>query len=149
MVLALMSSTCCAQLNKLKVIECLKSTSKTLVTAELSVLEKVSDNSETRAYKGALMMKAAQFLEKPALRLEKFKAGKTLLEKEIKDQPKNVEFRFLRLMIQENAPTFLKYHSNINEDAVLIQDGYEKQSNSIKTAISNYSKISKQLKELD
>ncbi len=102
-------------------------------------------NSDQKAYYGAILMKSAEFQKTPSDKLKKFKQGKELLENVIGSNPTNTEYRFLRLIIQENAPKLLKYNSNISEDVKLIQDNYPKLSKEIKTAIVNYSKTSSNL----
>jgi 1-aminocyclopropane-1-carboxylate deaminase/D-cysteine desulfhydrase-like pyridoxal-dependent ACC family enzyme len=83
-------------------------------------------------------MKSASLKVTPKDKLEVFKKGKDLLEKAITANKKNTEYRFLRLMIQENAPKILKYSSNINEDATWIKEHYSKCSAEIIQAIKNY-----------
>lgn len=75
-----------------------------------------------------------------------FKQGKMLLEGAIKKENKNTEFRFLRLIIQENCPAFLKYQDNIKEDADAVKQMYKKISSALKQAVLDYSKTSKTLK---
>lgn len=68
------------------------------------------------------------------------------MENAIKSQPNNAEYRFLRLMIQENAPKVLKYNTKIKEDIDFIKNNLSKTPAEIKTAITNYSKVSPNLK---
>jgi hypothetical protein len=77
-----------------------------------------------------------------------FNAGKKILESEIKTNSENVEYRFLRLLIQENAPKVLKYNGNVEEDAIAIVAGYSKLKESTKNAIESYAKKSASLKGL-
>lgn len=104
--------------------------------------------SEDNAYRGAMMMRSADFEFWPSDKLKMFVRGEKLLEAEIKAKKDNVEYRFLRLMTQENAPKFLGYNSNIQEDAKLIAANYSKQIDEVKTAISGYRKQSPALKKL-
>lgn len=104
----------------------------------------VSDDQQ--AYLGAIGMKTAEYQKSPGDKLKKFREGKVLLEKAIQIHPDNVEYRFLRLMIQENAPGILKYNTNIKEDVSLIKENISKASKEIKTAITNYSGVSENLK---
>ena len=91
---------------------------------EISSLQKEiasqSVSTTQQAYLGALQMKASNFEKTPAEKLALFKKGKELLEKSIKSEPSNAEFRFLRLIIQENAPKVLKYNQEIKTDAAFI-----------------------------
>lgn len=104
----------------------------------------VSDDQQ--AYLGAIVMKTSEFQKTAGDKLKKFKDGKTLLEKAIQAYPNNVEYRFLRLMIQENAPKILKYNTNIKEDVSFIKENMSKVPKEIKTAITNYSGVSENLK---
>jgi hypothetical protein len=104
----------------------------------ISTLDQSTASSDRTAYLGALTMKSANFKETPKEKMEVFKKGKDLLEKAITANKKNTEYRFLRLMIQENAPKILKYSSNKTEDAAWIKDHYSTCSSEIIQAIKNY-----------
>ena len=83
---------------------------------DTGTLEQVNNClSETlaSAKKGALLMKKASLVRKPGDKLKVFKEGSKLLEAEIAKLPKRIEYRFLRLIIQENCPKFLNYSNNI------------------------------------
>ncbi|MEP7171732.1 MAG: hypothetical protein ABI855_20330 [Bacteroidota bacterium] len=105
--------------------------------------------SASIAYKGALLMTKSAFQKSGIGKLAMFKKGKLLLEEEIKKENTHAEFRFLRLIIQENCPSFLKYHDKINEDASAVKIFYKKFSPELKHAVTNYSKVSKILKPAD
>jgi len=98
------------------------------------------------AYKGTLMMRRANFEKGVAGKLELFKKGKVILEDVIRQDSLNAEYRFLRLMIQENCPGFLKYHSNISDDATRVKQFYKNFSPDLKSVISDYAKTSAALK---
>lgn len=104
-------------------------------------------NGDQKAYHGAIMMKTSEYQKTPGEKLKKFKEGKILLENAIQIAPDNVEYRFLRLMIQENAPRILRYASNIQEDATFIKENRSKVSKEVKSAIDNYSAVSASLKQ--
>ena len=93
-------------------------------------------------------MKASQFQKTAKDKLNLFNAGKKMLESEIKSNDGNVEYRFLRLLIQENAPKQLKYNGNMDEDVTAIVTGYSKLKESTKTALESYAKKSSSLKGL-
>ncbi|HLU86785.1 MAG TPA: hypothetical protein VKZ44_03450 [Taishania sp.] len=121
------------------------SDAKLIVSIEQKVASS-SDSDEKRAYYGAILMKSADFQKTPGEKLKKFKQGKELLESVIASNPNQVEYRFLRLMVQENAPKIVKYDQNIEEDCKLIKSNLSKVSSELKNAISNYTKTSKNLK---
>ena len=137
-----------AQLDRKSIYSALASDSKELVQKQLDALENVKESSELKAFKGALQMKAAQFQKTAKAKMDLFNAGKKTLESEIKSNDGNVEYRFLRLLIQENAPKQLKYNGNIDEDVLAIMAGYSKLKESAKTALEAYAKKSSSLKGL-
>jgi len=111
----------------------------------LDILEHDSTSS-ARAYTGALLMKKSGLIKSAKEKLPMFKQGKIILENAIKKDNKNAEFHFLRLIIQENCPVFLKYQDNMKEDADAVKQMYKKLSPALKQAVMNYSKTSKALK---
>lgn len=137
-----------AQLDRKAIYTALASDSKEIVQKQLDGIQSAKETSEVKAFKGALQMKAAQFEKTAKDKLTLFNAGKKILETEIKSNDSNVEYRFLRLLIQENAPKQLKYDGNIEEDVLNIVAGYSKLKESTKTAIESYAKKSASLKGL-
>ncbi len=97
------------------------------------------------AYLGSLYMQSAQFEKTPKDKLSIFKKGRLLLE-EVIAKNNLAEFRFLRLIIQENAPKILKYNEQIKTDASFIKSNFNSLENPLKEVIRNYSKTSKSLK---
>ena len=115
------------------------------MTKLIGKLEDLSSSPEQQAYLGTLKMKRSEQLKTAKEKLALFKEGKVLLEKAIVASPKNVEYRFLRLMIQENAPKVLKYNTHIKEDAKLVSNGYQSLVSEVRTAVVNYAKQSDNL----
>ncbi|PJA06192.1 MAG: hypothetical protein COX70_10050 [Flavobacteriales bacterium CG_4_10_14_0_2_um_filter_32_8] len=111
----------------------------------ITELEQQEHTTTNNAYKGALLAKKADFEDDVSKKIKTFKIGVQLLEIEIKKFPKETEYRFLRLCIQENCPKILNYDKNIKEDVQLITNNFSKQPKSLKTIIANYAKTSKQL----
>jgi hypothetical protein len=111
------------------------------------ILEDGIGGEKGRAYKAALYMRRAEYLSGSLNKLESFKKGRDLLDNVISSTPKNVEFRFLRLMVQEAAPWFLGYSGEIEEDASLIIDELPYQHWKLQTVILEYSKHSNALKD--
>ncbi len=137
-----------AQLDRKAIYNALAGDSKELVQKQLDGIENMKESSEVKAFKGALQMKAAQFQKTAKDKMTLFNSGKKVLESEIKSNDGNVEYRFLRLLIQENAPKQLKYNGNIEEDAAAVIVGYSKLKESAKTAVESYAKKSASLKGL-
>ncbi len=101
---------------------------------------------EKEAYEGTLLMRKAGLVSGPRRKLNNFRAGKEKLEAAISKDTDNVEYRFLRLLIQENAPGIVNYSSDIDEDLQMIRQHYKNSSPQTQAAIITYSKRSKVLK---
>ncbi len=101
------------------------------------------------AFIGALQMKKAGLLKVPKEKLKTFKEGATKLETVLRSDTSNVEYRFLRLIIQEHAPKVTKYNKNIAEDAAFIKANYKKLSPDVEKILIDYSQTSKALKPQD
>lgn len=108
-------------------------------------LLKNSTIKEQEAYLGALLMKKAGIVGNPKDKLSFFKQGAKKLESAISKEKQNAEYRFLRLMIQENAPSILGYKSNLKEDSELIRASFKHLEPAVQHVIVDYSKDSKVL----
>jgi hypothetical protein len=118
---------------------------KALVNDQLEELK--SAPTELReAFTGAMLMKRASFIGSAASRLHYFREGHKRLESAIQQYPGNVEFRFLRLMIQEHIPGALGYKKDIDNDCGLIRKYYRYLPVEVQLVIEDYSKKSKFLK---
>lgn len=124
--------------------------SDNLVTIEKQI--KVLGNPKTEsgaAYLGTLLMKKAGLIKGPGKKLKVFKEGREKLEDAINGNKENGEYRFLRLMIQENAPGILGYNKEIKADAALVKQKYADLDPGVKNAIKDYSRKSRNLKDLE
>nr|WP_294859841.1 hypothetical protein [uncultured Fluviicola sp.] len=137
-----------AQLDRKAIYNALASDSKEVIQKQLEGIQTIKESSEVKAFKGALQMKASQFQKTAKDKMNLFNVGKKALESEINSNDGNAEYRFLRLLIQENAPKQLKYNGNMDEDVITIVAGYSKLKESTKTAIESYAKKSSALKGL-
>lgn len=117
------------------------------INTQLNTIKGVSI-SEKEAYEGALLMKKAGLVTKAKDKLSLFKSGRLKLEASIKRDNKNIEFYFLRLIIQEHAPKIVNYRTELEEDSLLVRTNYKTLSQVIQQAIIQYSKKSKVLKLL-
>lgn len=90
------------------------------------------------AHKGALTMKKASFVKSPATKLSLFKEGNKLLEDAIKKEPNNVEYRFLRYVIQVNSPAILGYNKEKETDLAFIKKSKSKLNSTLKKIIEDY-----------
>ena len=111
---------------------------------------KNATSEDKDAFEGALLMKKAGLVTPPREKLNLFKSGHFKLESAIKNHIDNVEYRFLRVIIQENAPGIVHYKKDLTADCDLIKKAYSKLLPSLQQQIVNYGKVSRLpvLKEL-
>ncbi len=74
------------------------------------------NNQVTKAYKGLATCTSAEFATWPTTKWKYFTDGKALIKESIKSAPQNPEIRYVRLMVQLNAPALVGYSSEIDED---------------------------------
>jgi len=110
---------------------------------------KINNTQGHKAYLGALKMKMSGLQKGPSSKLKTFKEGRELLEAEIKKDPTNIEWHFLRLAVQENAPKIVKYSSNLTEDHNYIISHFSSAPIDLKIIIKAYADSSSGLKISD
>ena len=118
------------------------------VDDQLALVAK-SDVSEKQAYEGALQMKKAGLISGAGKKLNMFKEGHKKLEASIEKDADNTEYRFLRIMIQENAPGILGYKDDLKKDSEYLRQNFKNLPDEAKKAVVSYSKKSKVLKSTD
>jgi hypothetical protein len=123
----------------------MESESKTLVDAQISELNSAPADVKN-AFLGAMIMRKAGIGGNPASKLKLFKQGHKLLEGAIAKDPNNAEFRFLRLIIQENSPGVLGYNTNEKKDSEFIRKSYNSLPEDLQKTLADYNKKSKVLK---
>ena len=101
---------------------------ETTCKKHLEALEKHADSPIERGYEAAYHMFMAKHTSNPLKKMGYFKSGKNMLEKEIANNPENVELRYIRLCIQYYTPSFLGYKGHINEDKLYLRDNLYKLS---------------------
>lgn len=69
-----------------------------------------------QGYVAAVQMMMAKYKFNPYTKLATFRAGQSQLEKLIQQNSNHVELRFIRYMIQQNAPSFLGYNGQLKSD---------------------------------
>lgn len=85
-------------------------------------LKKIINHTEyhnsplTKAYKGLSETMMAQYAFMPTSKLRYFNNGKYKIESAIKTEPDNPELRYIRLMVQLNAPSLLGYTKEVSDD---------------------------------
>lgn len=88
-----------------------------------------ADNSTVdQAYLGVCQAIMAQYVFLPTTKLKSFYDGKDLLDDSIEENQKNGEQRYLRLLIQLNAPSFLFYNKNIDNDLQVFMEDVKNQN---------------------
>jgi hypothetical protein len=91
---------------------------------EISFLKKYANevNPNVQAYVCALEMKQAKYFFNPIAKIRVFRKTKNKLELLIKNNPNNIDLRYVRLMLQERIPSILGYHNDIETDKVFLKD---------------------------
>ena len=75
-----------------------------------------SENNLVLAYNGANTLLYCTKTNNVFKKFSYFEQGKYMIEQAIKNEPKNVEIKFLRYINQKNIPWYLNYKKNIKED---------------------------------
>lgn len=124
----------------------LSSENVNVINSQIDLLKGVSI-AEKEAYEGALLMKKAGVIKGTAKeKLSLFKSGRSKLESSISKSTDNIEYRFLRLIIQEHAPKIVKYRDEIVQDSQLVKANFKNLPQYLQQVITDYSKSSKVLK---
>jgi hypothetical protein len=118
------------------------------INRELAVVGSIEGN-DGKAYSGTLLMRKAGLLKVPAEKLKAFKKGRIGLETAIAADPANVEYHFLRLIIQEHAPKIVKYREQLETDRELIRQHFARLPADLREAIKDYSATSAVLHPAD
>lgn len=128
---------------------------KTIESEDLEAIENQvrfidkSDFKNKNAFAGAMIMKSAGLMKAASKKLKTFKAGKSRFESAFVKDSNNAELRFLRLMIQENAPNILGYHHDLQKDKNFIIAHFNTLPEYTQQVIRNYGKKSKILSASD
>ena len=131
-------------LDKEAYYEAMSSNKISELNAQMELLQN-SSSVDKEAFEGALLMKKAGLTTSLRDKFNFFKSGRTKLELEIQRHSDNIEYRFLRVMIQENAPQIVHYKNELMTDCPLIKNAFNKLPPSLQQSILNYSKVSKLL----
>ena len=115
---------------------------------ELLVLtENKNDNEPVMlGYKAAGHMMMAKHVGNPFKKMSHFNKGKDYLTTAIEADKQNLELRFLRFAVQAEAPGFLGYRQNLEEDKILLLRGVRSiEDHDLQNMILNYLRTSKGL----
>ena len=118
------------------------------IDTQIALVE-ASPIKEKGAYDGVLLMKKAGLVKKPKDKLGFFKEGRIKFQTAFNAETANVEYHFLRLIIQEHAPKIVKYSGQIEEDGQYIKDHFKSLEPTLQKAVVDYSKNSKILHPTD
>lgn len=111
-------------------------TDKDLCKTMLEAMEQNKEYPVYLAYLGGLQSIWANHVRNPITKLKTFNKGKENLEKAFLMDSDNIEIRFIRWSVQKNAPKFLGYYQQIEEDEKFIKDNKHKiQSESLKQLV--------------
>ncbi len=116
------------------------------IDKELTVVSG-SGIGEKDAYLGALLMRKAGLLTRAKEKLATFKSGYIKMEGSIAKDSGNIEYHFLRLMIQEHAPWIVHYDKDREKDSRAIIQSFPTLPPVLQKAILNYCPHSKLLHE--
>ena len=111
-------------------------TQKEVCEEMINLLENDSSSSVNLAYLGAFQTIWAKHVGNPFSKLKTFKRGKKNIEQAVKNDPNNIEIRYLRYAVQKNAPGFLNYSKNLKEDKIFLEKNLDKiQSEELKKQV--------------
>jgi hypothetical protein len=79
-------------------------------------------NPSVLAYVYAIEMRQAEYKINPIIKLNIFNKTKKKLNQLIINNPDNIHLRYIRLMLQEKAPSILGYTNFIDEDKFYIKE---------------------------
>ena len=126
---------------------------KALSSEELLLIDaqmnSFKNNKSLKGYEAALLMRKAGLVSGINQKYSLFKSGAKQLDESIKLKPADTELRFLRLMIQEQAPRILNYRSNLEEDVKIVTNGFKDLPKETQHAIVGYCKNSSELNVKD
>lgn len=74
-------------------------------------------------YKGAAHMMMAKHVGNPFKKMSHFNKGKDIFDNAIAADKQSLELRFLRFAVQAEAPGFLGYRDNLEEDKIMLITG--------------------------
>ncbi|MCB0477419.1 MAG: hypothetical protein KDC84_04615 [Crocinitomicaceae bacterium] len=86
------------------------------------------DNPTIYAYKCLYYIMNAKYVFWVHKKMENFKTGRTKLDLAIEKYPMNADLRLVRYAVQKNAPKFLKYSENTEEDKKILLEYKKNQS---------------------
>lgn len=98
------------------------------------------DQNTQKAYLGASEVILSDFKKGISKKIKSFKSGRNLIEDAIKTDQDNIELRLIRLIIQNQVPKILNYHSEIDSDKSFIIEHFSKAPPEVKSYVKDVSK---------
>lgn len=91
--------------------------------AEIQFIKKYKQSTDPSvlAYVVSIEMKQAEYFFNPYNKLKVFRTNRKRLDTLIKQYDANIHLRYVRLMVQLNAPTILGYNDFIEEDKLFLK----------------------------
>ena len=83
------------------------------------------------AYNFTSKLMLLDYFSNPFKQYRIFKTKTTQIDSIVRANPKNIEIRLLRYMVQKNCPYFLSYKANIESDARFIKSHLNKENDSL------------------
>lgn len=114
-----------------------------------AAVAKVKTNKALKGFEGALWMRKAGLAGPVNQKFSFFKKGASLMDEAINADAKNTELKFLRFMVQEQAPWILNYRDHLKSDAQDIKKNYKTLSKETLYALKGYCTKSDILKVSD
>ena len=82
---------------------------------------KNNNSVSVQAYLCAVEMKQAEYAFNPMTKFKIFNKAKRKLNLLIETNPKNIDLRYIRLLLQESTPSILRYNDTIEEDKIFLK----------------------------
>jgi hypothetical protein len=91
--------------------------------AEVIFIQKYENSSipSILAYVVAVEMKQIEYVFNPATKFKIYIKNKNYLNDLIEENPEDVHLRYIRLLLQEETPSFLGYNKFIEEDKLFLR----------------------------
>ena len=114
-----------------------------------AAITKTKAHASFRGFEGALWMRKAGLASSISQKYSFFKKGATMMDEALTADSKNTELKFLRFMVQEQAPRLLNYRSHLEDDAKDIKMNYKSLPKETLIALKGYCNKSEILKTTD
>jgi len=95
--------------------------SKESLETLISELEK-SDLPVAEVYLASAYMQMAKYVFSPYSKLKYFNKGKDMLEVFLSKNPNSIDGKYVRYLVQSNAPSFLGYSSDMESDRDFVRE---------------------------